>query len=189
MRGILDSARDDKICEPICHFINNTERLRLISRVILRCMYAGMPVTRRGRILPLSVTNFSGDRDSCNRLLRAQYRSDAAALVDWRDGTRNGALAFLAALVATWFRGATCAAAKTDCISFSPGGSACADFSYFAWSCNARRVCPELSPRCIQECTISCAIRVTPSLPVGAASSSSVSPPSSSVNPNNEVTE
>ncbi len=40
------------------YFINSTERLRLISRVIFRCMYAGMPVTRRGRILPLSVTNF-----------------------------------------------------------------------------------------------------------------------------------
>jgi hypothetical protein len=40
------------------HFINKTERLRLISRVILRCMCAGIPVTRRGRILPLSVTNF-----------------------------------------------------------------------------------------------------------------------------------
>ena len=51
----------------ICHFINSTERLRLISRVILRCRCAGMPVTRRGRILPLSVTNFSGDRDFCNR--------------------------------------------------------------------------------------------------------------------------
>ena len=35
-----------------------TERLRLISRVILRCKCAGIPVTRRGRILPLSVTNF-----------------------------------------------------------------------------------------------------------------------------------
>src|SRR4030095_1910532 len=40
------------------YFINSTERLRLISRVILRCRCAGMPVTRRGRILPLSVTNF-----------------------------------------------------------------------------------------------------------------------------------
>ena len=46
-------ARPDKH-----YFINRTERLRLISRVIFRCIYAGMPVTRRGRILPLSVTNF-----------------------------------------------------------------------------------------------------------------------------------
>src|SRR5213083_1274637 len=43
---------------PYNYFINSTERLRLISRVILRCRCAGMPVTRRGRILPLSVTNF-----------------------------------------------------------------------------------------------------------------------------------
>src|SRR5438552_2197694 len=41
-----------------CYFIKSTERLRLISRVILRCKCAGIPVTRRGRILPLSVTNF-----------------------------------------------------------------------------------------------------------------------------------
>src|SRR5205085_1274717 len=40
------------------YFMSSTERLRLISRVILRCMWAGMPVTRRGKILPLSVTNF-----------------------------------------------------------------------------------------------------------------------------------
>jgi Aminotransferase class-V len=40
------------------YFINSTDRLRLISRVIFRCICAGIPVTRRGRILPLSVTNF-----------------------------------------------------------------------------------------------------------------------------------
>jgi hypothetical protein len=40
------------------YFINSTERLRLISRVIFRCMCAGMPVIRRGKIFPLSVTNF-----------------------------------------------------------------------------------------------------------------------------------
>src|SRR5436189_306721 len=97
-----------------CHFINNTDRLRLISRVILRCMYAGMPVTRRGRILPLSLTNFFRRSGFLYRSLRARYRSDAVAWGDWRDGTRNGALAFLAALMATWFRGATCVAAKTD---------------------------------------------------------------------------
>src|ERR1043166_8787038 len=40
------------------YFIKRTDRLRLISRVILRCKWAGIPVMRRGRILPLSVTNF-----------------------------------------------------------------------------------------------------------------------------------
>ena len=40
------------------YFISSTERLRLISRVIFRCMCAGMPVIRRGKIFPLSVTNF-----------------------------------------------------------------------------------------------------------------------------------
>src|SRR5206468_2602908 len=39
-------------------FLFRTDGLRLISRVILRCRCAGMPVTRRVRILPLSVTNF-----------------------------------------------------------------------------------------------------------------------------------
>src|SRR5207247_8289887 len=55
----LDCARDDLIRgRELNHFISSTERLRLISRVILRWRCAGMPVTRRGRILPLSVTNF-----------------------------------------------------------------------------------------------------------------------------------
>src|SRR6266404_196104 len=55
----LDFARDDLIRDrELNHFISSTERLRLISRVILRWRCAGMPVTRRGRILPLSVTNF-----------------------------------------------------------------------------------------------------------------------------------
>jgi len=40
------------------YFIKSTERARLISRVIFRCMCAGIPVTLRGRIFPLSVTNF-----------------------------------------------------------------------------------------------------------------------------------
>jgi hypothetical protein len=40
------------------YFIKRTERARLISRVIFRCMCAGIPVTLRGRIFPLSVTNF-----------------------------------------------------------------------------------------------------------------------------------
>src|SRR5438034_8518402 len=94
---------------------------------------------------------FSGDRDSCNRLLREQYRSGAAALDDWRDGTRNGVLAFLAASTVTWSRGATCVAAETDCISFSRADLACAGSFYFAWSCSAKSVCLRLSPRCIPE--------------------------------------
>jgi len=52
------SGNDARSQSAATYFINKTERLRLISRVILRCKCAGMPVTRRGRILPLSVTNF-----------------------------------------------------------------------------------------------------------------------------------
>src|SRR5438105_15591033 len=58
LRGSLDCARDDRVVAVARYFISSTERLRLISRVILRWRCAGMPVTRRGRILPLSVTNF-----------------------------------------------------------------------------------------------------------------------------------
>ena len=60
-RAFLGNAKPKNqrlIQTPYNYFINKTERLRLISRVILRCKCAGMPVTRRGRILPLSVTNF-----------------------------------------------------------------------------------------------------------------------------------
>src|SRR5207244_8338618 len=41
---------------------------------------------------------FSTDRGSCNRALPEQYRSGAVAWDDWRGGTQNGALEFLAAL-------------------------------------------------------------------------------------------
>src|SRR5438128_12240202 len=40
----------------------------------------------------------STDRGSCNRVLPEQYRSGAVAWDDWRGGTQNGALEFLAAL-------------------------------------------------------------------------------------------
>src|SRR4051812_20637446 len=50
-----------------------------------------------------------------------------------------------------WSRDATCAVAETDCISFSRGDSACADFFCCAWSCNAKMVCPTLSLQCIRE--------------------------------------
>src|SRR4029077_19005274 len=93
---------------------------------------------------------FSRDRGSCNRLLREQYRSGAAAWGDWHDGTRNGALVFLAASMVTWFRGAMYVAAEMDFISFSRAGSECAGFSCFASSCNARPAYRELWPRCIQ---------------------------------------
>src|SRR5262245_10521787 len=38
--------------------MSNAWRARFTSRVILRWKWAGMPVMRRGRIFPLSVTNF-----------------------------------------------------------------------------------------------------------------------------------
>jgi hypothetical protein len=60
--GVLRNAepKDQRLTQTpyYYYFIKSTDRLRLISRVILRCKCAGMPVTRRGSILPLSVTNF-----------------------------------------------------------------------------------------------------------------------------------
>jgi hypothetical protein len=58
VKRVAKEREGERPREPKLYFINSTERLRLISRVILRCMCAGMPVIRRGRIFPLSVTNF-----------------------------------------------------------------------------------------------------------------------------------
>ena len=58
--GSMESRPTESSCRrwQLHYFISSTERLRLISRVIFRCMCAGMPVIRRGKIFPLSVTNF-----------------------------------------------------------------------------------------------------------------------------------
>ena len=46
----------NEVCNAL-YFIKSAARARFTSRVILRWSLADIPVTRRGRILPLSVTN------------------------------------------------------------------------------------------------------------------------------------
>src|SRR6266481_5097395 len=109
---------------------------------------------------------FSTDRGSCNRVLPEQYRSGAVASDDWRGGTRNGALAFLAASIINYLTSRCNVCRRKDGLYF-----------FFSSRFGVRglflfRVVmyrdtgfPRALASVHSKMTISCGISVTPSLP------------------------